>query len=259
MVRSGIATAFLFRALLRRPAVKNFVQFTHLLFFIQFIIFFVFQTWAMAGPSGWEALEKMDATDTIELLKPRTKGTLSLEEALSGRESVRSFTPEALSAGEVSQLLWAAQGETRSWGGRTAPSAGALYPLEMFLVLSDGIYQYRPGSNRLKKITDRSAKNELTQAALGQSSIFQAPAVIVITAVYGRTEAKYGSRARRYVHIEAGHAAQNILLQAVALGLGAVPIGAFHDDEVKKALALPPRHEPIYIIAVGHRGGEIKK
>lgn len=258
MPRSETLSAFFFKTSLRGYAVK-WIKFTHLLFFIQFIISLLFQTTVQAGPAGGKELKKMETTDTIELLMPKTRGELSLEETLQGRESVRGFTPETLSAGEISQLLWAAQGETRSWGGRTAPSAGALYPLEIYIALHDGVYRYRPRDNRLKKITDRQVKDELTKAALGQDSIFQAPVVVVIAAVYGRTEAKYGSRARRYVHIEVGHAAQNILLQAVALGLGAVPIGAFHDDEVKKILELPPGHEPVYIIAVGHRAGETKK
>jgi SagB-type dehydrogenase family enzyme len=188
----------------------------------------------------------------MALPEPRLKGVLSLEEALVQRRSVRSFTEEALTLEELSQLLWAAQGLTAAWGGRTAPSAGALYPLEVYVATADGLYHYVPQGHKVVVESHDDLRPKLWEAALKQDAIQDAPAVFVITAVYERTAEKYSDRAERYVKLEAGHACQNILLQAVALDLGAVPIGAFYDDQVQAALSLPPDHEPLYLIPVGH-------
>jgi SagB-type dehydrogenase family enzyme len=193
-----------------------------------------------------------DVKDTvIQLPVPALRGGMSLEEAMANRESIRHFTPEPLTPSELSQLLWAAQGTTRNWGGRTVPSAGALYPLELYLVLRDGFFHYAPQKHQLKRISDQNYLENLAGAALGQQCIRESPAVIVITAVYERMARKYGSRGERYIKLEAGHAAQNILLQVVSLGLGAVPIGAFYDDRVRKVLNLPVDHEPLYLIPLG--------
>jgi SagB-type dehydrogenase family enzyme len=190
--------------------------------------------------------------EEIVLPKPKLKGELSLEETLAQRRSVRSFTEEELTLEEISQLLWAAQGTTSAWGGRTAPSAGALYPLEAYVATANGLYRYVPHGHKVIIESQDDLRLELWEVALEQDAIREAPAVFVITAVTERTAQKYGDRAERYVRLEAGHACQNILLQAVALGLGAVPIGAFYDDQVQAALSLPPDHEPLYLIPVGH-------
>jgi SagB-type dehydrogenase family enzyme len=184
---------------------------------------------------------------------PGLTGTTSLEEALAGRRSVREFGTTPLVAAEIGQLLWAAQGMTNSAGFRTAPSAGARYPLEIYLATAGGVFHYEPSGHRLSAVGRDDARQALYEAGLRQEPIRQAPTVFVVTAVYARTAARYGEeRGPRYVHLEAGHAAQNLLLQAVALGLGAVPIGAFDDEEVQAALGLPPDHEPLYLIPVGH-------
>lgn len=189
----------------------------------------------------------------IDLPEPRLKGDLSLEEALARRRSVRQYTEKELSLEELGQLLWAAQGITHPAGYRTAPSAGALYPLEVYAVTPKATYHYEPQPHRLVVQAEGDLRPLLHQAALRQEAVLKAPAVIVITAVYARTTQKYGEqRGPRYVHLEAGHAAQNILLQAVALELGAVPIGAFYDDQVQEVLALPSDHQPLYLIPVGH-------
>lgn len=188
----------------------------------------------------------------VELPAPRTDGPMSLERALAARRSVRDFTDERLTLEELAQLLWAAQGITADWGGRTAPSAGALYPLEVYAVTPGGLYHYLPDGHRADVLRADDLRRPLAAAALGQSAVAEAPAVLVIAAVFRRTEVKYGERAERYVHLEAGHAAQNVLLQAVALGLGGVPIGAFSDREVQRVLGLPADHEPLYLIPVGH-------
>jgi SagB-type dehydrogenase family enzyme len=189
---------------------------------------------------------------TISLPAPRLQGTISLEETLAKRRSVRQYRPIPLSVEQLSQLCWAIQGITHPAGYRTAPSAGALYPLEVYVLLPQGVYHYEPQAHTLTRWQEGDLRPALHAVALRQDAIVQAPAVFVITAVYERTEAKYGKqRSPRYVHLEAGHAAQNFLLQAVALGLGSVPIGAFYDQGVQEALNLPADHQPLYLLPVG--------
>jgi len=191
--------------------------------------------------------------DEIVLPAPRQTGPMSVEEAMAQRRSVRAYTAQPLTLAELSQLLWACQGITSAAGLRTAPSAGALYPLEVYLVTADGVYHYVPQGHRMQLGARGDVRQDLAKAAVGQAPVADAPASFVITAVYARTEQKYGAeRTPRYVHLEAGHAAQNVLLQAVALGLGGVPIGAFYDDQVQRVLGLPADHQPLYIIPVGH-------
>jgi SagB-type dehydrogenase family enzyme len=175
-----------------------------------------------------------------------------LADALSQRRSVREYEPMPLDVVDISQLLWAAQGVTSNAGGRTAPSAGGLYPLELYLATADGHYHYDPHHHQLDVRGSDDIRPELSAAVLTQGWVENAPAVFVLTAVYSRTEKTYGDRAERYVKLEAGHAAQNLLLQAVSLGLGAVPVGAFHDDEVQDVLDLPSDHAPLYVIPIGH-------
>jgi SagB-type dehydrogenase family enzyme len=189
----------------------------------------------------------------IALPAPQLKGTLTLEEALAQRRSVRAFSGAPLTPAELGQLLWAVQGMTHPSGLRTAPSAGALYPLEVYAVTREATYHYEPQGHRMTVHIPGDVRPALHAAALRQDPVLSAPAVIVITAVYARTAQKYGAdRSPRYVHLEAGHAAQNVLLQAVALNLGGVPIGAFEDDKVKQALKLPTDQQPLYLIPVGH-------
>ncbi|MGA3206678.1 MAG: SagB/ThcOx family dehydrogenase [Syntrophales bacterium] len=188
----------------------------------------------------------------IRLPKPASDGGISVEAALAKRESVRHFTSVPLTPFLLSQILWAAQGITRDWGGRTAPSAGALYALELYLALQDGFFHCIPRGHQLLHVSDHDFIDDLASVALGQQCIRESSAVVVIAAVYERIEKKYVRRGERYVKVEAGHAAQNILLQALSLGIGAVPVGAFHDDDVRKVLNLPSDHEPLYLIPLGH-------
>ncbi len=194
----------------------------------------------------------LPATAEVQLPAPRTESPVSLEEALLNRRSVRDFTSEPLSIQEIAQLFWAAQGVTRPWGGRTAPSAGALYPLEIYVATAEGVHQYLPDEHGAARVLGEDVRQALWAAGLRQEALRQAPAIFVITAVPDRTATKYGDRAERYVTLEAGHAAQNLLLQAVALDLGAVPIGAFQDEEISAILELSPNEEPLYLIPVGH-------
>ena len=195
----------------------------------------------------------------IILPEPRYDSDVSVEEALLKRRSVRNYTDQALTLQEVSQLLWAAQGITDPSGKRTAPSAGALYPLELYVVVGSvenvakGVYKYKPQQHELVRVLDGEQRKALAEAALNQQSIAQGAIDIVITAIYERTTRKYSDRGIRYVHMEAGHAAQNVYLQAVAMNLGMVVIGAFYDDQVKEVLNLPENEEPLYIMPVGRK------
>ena len=190
--------------------------------------------------------------DSIRLPPPLKRGQISLEESLTLRRSVRKFDRRPLTLSEVSQLLWSAQGVTSEDGDRTAPSAGGLLPLELYLAIAEGFYQYRPQRHLLQQQSDEDLRNLIFQAALSQRALREAPAVFVIAAIYERTMVEYGrERSPRYIHMEIGHAAQNLLLQAVSLRLGAVVIGAFEDDELHEALELPADQRPLYLIPVG--------
>jgi SagB-type dehydrogenase family enzyme len=192
------------------------------------------------------------SSTTVDLPAPQSEGVVSLEESLVRRRSVRAFTDQTLTSEQLSQLLWAAQGITNPQGFRTAPSAGALYPLELYVISADGFYHYRPEGHRLVPLASTDLRPAVWEVGLKQDALRDAPVVFLICAVYERTAVKYGERATRYVHMEVGHAAQNLLLQAVAMGLGGVPIGAFYDDQLKAALSLPEDHEPLYLLSVGH-------
>lgn len=193
--------------------------------------------------------------DTLSLTEARIFGKVSVEEAIYGRRSVRSFTDQDLTLFQVSQLFWAAQGvtETTGWSRRAAPSAGALYPLEVYILWRNMLWHYLPEIHSIELRKKGVTQDNLADASLGQSAIRQAPACFVICGVYSRTAAKYGNRAQRYVHIEVGHAAENLLLQAVALGLGGVTIGAFHDDKVSELIGLDEKESPLYVIPVGRK------
>jgi SagB-type dehydrogenase family enzyme len=214
------------------------------------------------SPYTGSSLPITSPSSNIQMLKlpqPRLTSDISLEQSLLKRRSVRDFSEAPLNLEEVSQLLWAAQGITAESGGRTAPSAGALYPLEVYLVaglvegLAPGTYHYKPQGHELISISLVDAREKLSQAALGQGAAKNGAVSLVISAVYERTTQKYGDRGIRYALIEVGHAAQNICLQATALDLGAVTIGAFDDSRVKSLLAMPENESALYIIPVGHK------
>jgi SagB-type dehydrogenase family enzyme len=193
----------------------------------------------------------------IKLPEPRLDSQTSIESALRRRRSVREFDKKPLALPEVSQLLWAAQGLTGPEGKRTAPSAGALYPLEVFVVvgkagdLPAGVYRYRPEGHDLLLIAQGDQRANLATAALGQDWLVDAPVTIVLAAVFERTARRYRQRAERYVLMEVGHAAQNIHLQAVALDLGTVVVGAFDDAEVKRMLSLAANEQPLCLMPIG--------
>lgn len=195
----------------------------------------------------------------IKLPEPKLTGNTPVEEAILKRRSVRDFLKKPLSLDDVSQLLWSAQGITdKQKGRRTAPSAGALYPLEVYITagsitgLEQGIYKYIPHENELIKIASGDFRTELSKYSAQPSAIQTAPVTLVFSAVYSRTSVKYGSRAERYVHIETGHASQNVCLQVISLGLSTVTIGAFQDEQVKKTMNMQENEEPLYIMPVGY-------
>jgi SagB-type dehydrogenase family enzyme len=193
----------------------------------------------------------------IQLPEPRYGGDVSVEQALQTRRSVRSYKNDPLNISEISQILWSAQGITSPRGFRAAPSAGALYPLELYAVagniksISPAIYKYKPDDHLLLVMVSGDRRSELSRAALRQSAIRKAPAVLLFCAVYERVTGKYGQRGIRYVHMEVGHAAQNACLQAIALGLNSVIIGAFEDAEVKMIANLAAEEQPQCLVPIG--------
>jgi SagB-type dehydrogenase family enzyme len=205
-------------------------------------------------------MQEIGIGERIQLPEPRYESETSVEEALVQRRSIRDYSGENLTLEELSQLFWAAQGITSPGGGRTAPSAGALYPLELYIVVGDvegldrGVYRYSPVEHELEKVKNGDVRAELADAALGQEFIGDAAIDIVFTAVYERTTVKYSERGIRYVYMEAGHAAQNVYLQAEALDLGTVTIGAFYDNDVKDFVGIQEQESPLYIMPVGRKG-----
>ncbi len=210
----------------------------------------------VAAPTG-----ALGEKNILLLPKQKTKGPLSLEETLTARRTLRDFQAKPLRLEELAQLLWAAQGITGADGIlRTAPSAGALYPLDVYAVVGEasveglaaGVYHYVPARHALEQIASADLRKEMAFACLRQLWMADAPVSLVLTAEYGRVESKYGRRGRRYALIEIGHAGENIFLQAEALGLGAGIVGAFDDTGLAGALRLPRTHEPLLVMPVGH-------
>ncbi len=196
----------------------------------------------------------------VELPPPRTDGDTSLEKAVHRRQSIREFSDTALERDDIGQLLWSAAGRTVdgvSGPTRAAASAGGLYPIRAYIVVGNaediepGVYRYRWRSHELGRVETGDVRRQLRLAALGQGAVGRAPCIVVLAADYEVTRQRYGERGvERYVHMDAGHAAQNVILQAEALGLGATPIGAFTDAAVKRVLDIDL--EPMYLIPVGH-------
>ena len=210
------------------------------------------------GAAGARGLEggAMDSDSNeamrIELPKMAAEGAYPVEKALSTRRSVREFTGEELGIEAVSKLLWAAQGVTENrYGLRTAPSAGATYPLELYVATAAYLARYDPARHDLTLTIDGDVRPELARAALRQPWVEQAPAVFVFAAVVSRTAVRYGERAERYVTIEVGSASENLMLEAVALGLGSVAVGAYDDVAVKRVLRLPEDQKAYLIVPVG--------
>ncbi len=207
-------------------------------------------------------LEIRNGDASISLPKPSSDGKVSLEKAIKERRTIRDFREKALSLIHLSQLLWAAQGITDpTTGKRAAPSGGALYPLDIYVLVGDngveameaGVYHYSPKEHSISMILKGDRRREISSASLSQMWMAKAPVIFVVTVEYQRITRKYGERGVRYALIEVGHASQNLFLEAEALGLGAGIVGAFNDLEVSKVAGLPPRHEPLLIVPVGYK------
>lgn len=245
---------------------------THILGIFVFCLAAAFALGGLAQEKTQAKAEPVPSAGIIQLPTPRFESGTSIEKALNLRRSVRAFAEEPLSLSDISQILWAAQGITAKmenppakwnpnyeWQGgrRTAPSAGALYPMELYVAagnvagLAKGIYKYIPKNHSLEKVYDGDNRAEISDAALKQASIKEAPASIIMAGVYERTSIKYGTRTERYVHIEVGAIGENIYLQGIALGIGTVMIGAFQDEALKKVLALPADENPLAIMPLG--------
>jgi SagB-type dehydrogenase family enzyme len=214
---------------------------------------------AFTGRAAPAAVPVIATAPASALPAPRAQGPVSLEAALSQRRSLRSFGAMPLALAEAGQLLWAAQGITGAQGQRNAPSAGATYPLVLYLVagridgLAEGVYRYLPQGHSLQRVAQGDVRAALATAARGQRWVADAPALVVIAAQSARTVARYGARAEAYVAMEAGATAQNLLLQAAALGLGGTLVGAFDEAAVRRSLALAEAEQPLAIVPLGHR------
>jgi SagB-type dehydrogenase family enzyme len=207
-------------------------------------------------------------SDIVNLPQPKYDSEISVEEALLNRRSIRSYSQTSMTIEQISQLLWSAYGITREnnsqefyrGGFRTAPSAGALYPLEIYIAtgnvsdLKKGIYKYNSIKHQLEMVVAGDIRDDLSKAIVKSFRIQKASVVIVFTAIFERTTQKYGQRGReRYVWIEVGHSAQNLYLQAYSLGVGMCVNGAFNDEVISDVLLLPANEEPVYLITMGVR------
>ncbi|HYA92920.1 MAG TPA: SagB/ThcOx family dehydrogenase [Thermodesulfobacteriota bacterium] len=211
---------------------------------------------------GAGLLEIKNGYASMSLPTPSSDGKVSLEKAIKERRTIRDFRERTLSLNHLSQLLWAAQGITDpTMGRRAAPSGGALYPLDIYILIGEngvekmeaGIYHYLPKEHSVSVISKGDRRREISSASLSQMWMAKAPVIFIITAEYKRVTGKYGERGVRYALIEVGHASQNLFLEAEALGLGAGIVGAFNDLEVSKMADLPPKHEPLLIMPVGYK------
>ncbi|MBM4274941.1 MAG: SagB/ThcOx family dehydrogenase [Deltaproteobacteria bacterium] len=205
--------------------------------------------------SGAQALE------VVKLPSPAYKGAMSVEEALKQRRTVRRFAGKGLDLKQVGQILWGADGVSDPRGYRTAASAGATFPMEIYLVVGErgvsklaaGVYRYRPEDHALELTSKGDARQAVARASLHQTWMAEAPVMVVIAAEFRRCTARYGQRGIMYTHMEAGHVGTNVFLQAEALGLGAGIVGAFEDKGLAQALKLPGNHEPLLVMPVGYK------
>ncbi|KKG16869.1 nitroreductase [Methanosarcina sp. 2.H.T.1A.6] len=194
----------------------------------------------------------------IKLPEPDAAGKSHIEELIAKRRSLREYADRELSEPLISRFLWATQGISSKGVLRTVPSAGALYPLEVHIVIGEGngleagIYRYIAEEHSLIQEIPGDMRTKLSEAALSESMIKNAPVSLVISAVYPRITSKYGKRGLRYAHMEAGHAAQNVYLLGVELGIGTCAVGAFADEEIKKVLKMPANEDPLYILPLGY-------
>lgn len=202
-----------------------------------------------------DAFAALGLGESLALPAARTEGSISVEAAIARRRSCRRYAADPLTIDQVGQLLWSAQGVTNRRGLRAAPSAGARYPVEVLLVCEDGLFRYVPDDHAVAKAAEGDLRRPLAAAALGQSFMAVAPACLVLTGIHERTTSRYGERGLRYVHMDVACAAENVHLQAEALDLASVAIGAFDDRQVQRTLGLEQDESPLYLIPVGRAAG----
>jgi SagB-type dehydrogenase family enzyme len=213
-----------------------------------FVLLFCFSAglYSQVAPPG-------PVVTTIRLPEPVLNGKVSLEQAIKNRRSIRQFTTEPLKITQIGQLCWSAQGITDEEKGlRAAPSAGAIYPMQLYVVLADGLYLYLPKEHSLEKQINGDIRPMLRTATFGQQVIQDSPCSFVIAGSIKKIEAKYRGRGEKFTYLEAGHIAQNIHLQAVSLGLGSVPLGAFDSKSVTAICKLPEGLEALYLVCTGN-------
>ncbi|MCC6029863.1 MAG: SagB/ThcOx family dehydrogenase [Candidatus Korarchaeum sp.] len=239
---------------MRYPELRESILISAAFFSVTAIILLLTGAISLEVPSSEEK-----KVGVIKLPDPVLKGSVSVEEAISKRRSIREYRDEPLRLEELGQLLWAAQGITSPKGFRAAPSAGATYPLEIYVSVKErgviglpaGIYHYDPFDHSLTLIKEGDHSLEIYRASLNQEWVKEAPICIIIAADFSRTTSRYGARGERYVYMEAGHVGQNIYLQATALDLGTVAVGAFYDDQLRSIIGC--EEAPIYIFPVGRK------
>jgi SagB-type dehydrogenase family enzyme len=216
----------------------------------------IFKELIMPKPARPPEFKEYPKLPKVKLPTPEFRG-ISVEEALRKRRSVREYSKKPLTLSEISQLLWAAQGITGKIYKtllRTSPSAGALYPFEIYIFANDvknlksGIYHFSVREHSLVLIKEGDFRDKLLRASLEQEMVRDAAAVFVLSAIFDRTRSKYGERGYRYVYMEAGHISQNIYLQATSLGLGTVVVGAFIDDKINELVGIDGRKEAVIAI-----------
>lgn len=223
----------------------------------------IFTLWSLIMAMGIMLLHPAvgQGAEAIKLPAPARKGALTVPEALAARRTVRGFASRALDLAQVSQLLWDADGLSDPRGLRTSPSAGATYPLDLYLVVGErgvnnlpaGVYSYLVAEHALKAVAPGEVRPAVVRACLHQTWMAEAPVMVVITGEYRRCTARYGQRGIRYTHMEAGNVSQNLFLAAEDLGLGAGIVGAFEDKALGQVLHLPPAHEPLLVMPVGYK------
>jgi SagB-type dehydrogenase family enzyme len=227
------------------------------------ITLFLLAVCPIGGGRARKVFGRLHKGDSMRLPTPRTEGRISLERTVKDRRTIRSFTSQPLTPEQLSQVLWAAQGISEDRGyKRTAPSAGALYPMDVYAVvgkdrvegLKAGIYHYEPAGHAVSLVSEGDFRRAVAKAALSQMWMATPPLNIVVTAEYSRVAIKYGRRGERYAMIEAGHIGQNIFLQAEAMGLGAGIVGAFDDKDLIRVMSIPQSHEPLLIMPLGYKG-----
>jgi SagB-type dehydrogenase family enzyme len=195
---------------------------------------------------------KYTGARTIQLPAPTISGTVNLEEAIGKRRSVRQFADKPINFVQMGQLAWAGQGVTDKESNlRAAPSAGALYPIDLYFVTYDGTFVYHPENHSLVQTQQGDNRKKLSAAADNQQAVAEASCDIVIAGSVKKLSAKYGSKASRFMLLEAGHISENILLEAAAMGLASLPVGDFEIKNVARACELTSDQEPLLIVSIG--------